>query len=81
MFVNDTLSANGLRIFKVFLKNNTIIAASEDGLGYAFNSSVSFSNYEIFVSEKWFNRQLSELENLDKFDHLIILGLVPRGMH
>jgi len=66
LFVNDTVfNTGGLRIFKIFLKNNMLVSATEDGIGYAFNSSVSFSKPNIFVSERWFDRRQSAETNLD----------------
>lgn len=71
MFVNDTLAnSDGYRIFKILLNNNNLISATEDGLGYAFNTSVNFSDANIFVSEKWFNRQQTESINIDKLQNI-----------
>jgi hypothetical protein len=67
LFINTTITNfSALRVFKIFLKNSTIIAASEDGIGTSFNSSAIFSNTIAFVSEKWWNRDLSETTNIDK---------------
>jgi hypothetical protein len=67
LFVNSTLTNTGaVRIFKILLNNNTLIAATEDGIGYAFNSSVKFSNSTIFATEKWFNRQSDVSTNIEK---------------
>lgn len=44
LFVSTSLIVNTLKVFKIFLKNNTIIAATEDALATSFNSSLMFSN-------------------------------------
>lgn len=56
----DTISTNtaNRRIFKFLLANNRLGAATEDSQGSSTNSSVFFSRPDIFVSEKWFNREL-----------------------
>jgi len=66
MFVNAYLSnTDGYRIFKILLDNNTIIGASEDGIGSSVNSSVSFSKTDIFVNEKWYDRTQTAATNID----------------
>lgn len=66
LFVNETLTnASTLRIFKIFLNNNTIIAASEDGIASSINTSLYFTSTSIFEKEKWFNRSASALTNVD----------------
>ena len=63
LFVNSTLTSTN-RIFKLFLDNNTIVAGTEDTIGSSFNSSVVFSNGNVFVSEIWFDAGLSETANI-----------------
>ena len=71
MFVNDTLTnVDGYRIFKIELNGNTLVSATEDGLAYAFNTDVLFSNSDIFISERWFNRQISISDNLNKLSEV-----------
>lgn len=66
LFVNTTVTnIFSLRIFKVFLRNNSLIASTEDSLASSFNTSLIFSKTDIFTHEKWFNRTLSESVNLD----------------
>jgi len=70
--VNELLSVNtsfinlnSLKIFKIYLNNNSIISSTEDTIGSSFNSSVNFSNNNIFVTEMWFNRTLQSNQNTD----------------
>ena len=65
LFVNTTLvNSSGLRVFKIFLQNNTLIAATEDTIGSSINSSVMFANGLVFVSERWFNASWAEASNI-----------------
>lgn len=67
LFVNTTLTnVSSLRIFKIFLNNNTIVSSTEDSLGSSFNTSLTFSDLDVFVSEKWFNDNAPESSNLDR---------------
>jgi hypothetical protein len=71
LFVNTSLINSGsIKIFNIPLNNNNIISSSEDGLGSSINTSVSFSNQTIFVSEKWFNRGLSVSLNLENLNNV-----------
>ncbi len=66
MFVTDTLTNSGSqRIFKIPLNNNMLVSATEDGIGYAFNSGIVFSKSNIFVTERWFDRRQTVSVNLD----------------
>lgn len=76
LFVNTTLVNGGsLRVFKILLNNNELIASTEDGIGSAFNSSASFSKGNIFSSERWFNTSATEAVNINRLqsvgDYLI----------
>lgn len=67
LFVNTTfINSGSLRVFKIFLNNNELIASTEDGVGSAFNSSVSFSNSNIFISERWLNVIATEDVNINR---------------
>lgn len=56
LFVNTSfINSNSIKIFKILLNNNEIISSTEDGLGYFLNTSLVFSNKEVFVNERWFN--------------------------
>ena len=67
LFINSTLvNTFSLKVFKIFLNNNTIIANTEDCLASFFNTSMSFSNNNVFVNEKWFDREFSESANVNR---------------
>lgn len=71
VFVNTTLTNTfSIRIFKIFLNNQNIISSTEDSLGSSFNSSLLFSDGNVFVSEKWFNRDLDNTANLQKLENI-----------
>jgi hypothetical protein len=63
---NVTSNSLTLRIFKIFLNNNTLVASTEDSIASSFNTSLVFSNGNVFVSERWFNEQFSEATNLER---------------
>jgi hypothetical protein len=66
LFVNQVTTNNlSVRIFKILLNHNNIIAGTEDGIGTSFNSSVSLSDATVFVNEKWFNEGEDISVNLD----------------
>lgn len=72
LFTNLTIiNGSALRVFKILLDNNTIVASTEDTLGSSFNTSVTFSNSNIFVKEKWFDRDFSETNNINR---LTVIG-------
>jgi len=69
--VNELLSINSItlnsysnRVFKILLKNNNITSKSEDCIGSSFNSSVMFSNVNLFKLERYFNAQSNNPENI-----------------
>lgn len=67
LFINTTLiNPSSIRIFKILLNNNSIVSSTEDALATSFNSSLTFSNGNIFVSEKWFNRTISDITNIQR---------------
>jgi hypothetical protein len=67
LFVNSTLvNLSSTKIFKILLKNNTIVSASEDTIGFAFNTSVFFSYSNVFKSERWFDRDQNESSNINR---------------
>ena len=76
MLVNTTLTnVSSVRIYKVLLSNQNIIASTEDSIGSKFNSSVSFSRNDLFINEKYFDGQAVSLSvNLNKLsigDYLV----------
>ncbi len=71
LFVNTTFdNTNNLKIFKIFLKNNKIIGSTEDSLGTSFNTSVIFSDTNVFIHEKWFDREFSEITSFNKLKNV-----------
>ena len=66
LFVNNQLTnAYTIKIFKCLLSNNNLIAATEDNIGSSINTSVKFSDTEVFIYEKWFDESLTETQNID----------------
>lgn len=67
LFINTTYTnASSLTIFQIYLNNNTIIDSTEDGTGASFNTSASFSDTNVFVSEKWYNREENVSTNVNR---------------
>ena len=67
LFVDTSMTnSSSIRIMKILLKNNNVTSSTYDGIGASFNSSLVLSDSNIFVNEKWFNRELSEIVNTDK---------------
>jgi hypothetical protein len=56
LFVNTTITnTNNVPIYQCFLPNNQLVCATEDGLGSSINTSVTFSETDIFSQEIWFD--------------------------
>lgn len=67
LFINTTLTNTSTqRIFKIYLNNNTIVSSTEDGIASFTNTSLVFSDLNIFEKEKWFDRELSDEVNIEK---------------
>jgi hypothetical protein len=67
LFINTiTTNTNNVRIFTIFLANNTIVDATEDGIGASFNTSLTFSDGNIFQVERWYNQELSAVANINR---------------
>jgi len=57
----------GTRVFKIRLLNQNIINSTEDGIGSSFNSSVGFSQTDVFTQEIYYDAQeLSETVNINR---------------
>lgn len=66
LFVNSTIiNAQNIRVFKIFLENNTLVSGTEDTIGSSINSSAVFTNGLIFINERWFNSSLNESANIE----------------
>jgi len=69
LFIDTTsTNASSLSIFKILLKNENVVSSSEDCIASSFNTSLVFSNGNVFVSEKWYNKSLSASANIDSLD-------------
>jgi hypothetical protein len=67
LFVDTSfINTNSLKVFKIFLNNNNVINSTEDGIATSFNTSLSFSNSNIFKKEKWFNRSLAASQSTNE---------------
>lgn len=65
--INTTsLNSNSVRVFTIFLANNTIIDSTQDGVGSSINSSVTFTNGNIFVKELWYNQGVGVSANINR---------------
>ena len=64
MFVSAVMNVTGGEIFKLFLDNNNIISLSEDCIGSFFNSSVNFSNTNVFKQERYYDNNISDNQNI-----------------
>jgi hypothetical protein len=70
LFINETLTnVHGLRIFKILLDNNTLIAVSEDSIANAFNTSLVFTD-SVFLTERWFSRFVDTSTNINKLKNI-----------
>jgi hypothetical protein len=73
---NETLSVGAVmtltdgNIFKFFLNNNNLISSSQDEIGSSFNSSVSFSNINIFIQEIYFDNSSNETQNTSRLQNV-----------
>ena len=71
LFVNNKLvNTLAINVIKIFLKNNTIVALTEDSLASSFNTSLVFSNGNVFKKEKWFNSQIDEATNISRLQNV-----------
>jgi hypothetical protein len=64
--ITDELSVSGNRIFKVELTQTDITAATGDYIGSSFNSSIQFSDSDVFILERYFDPNDSETVNTQK---------------
>lgn len=69
--INTTFTnEHNLRVFSIFLANNTIINSSQDGIGTSFNTSVMFSDGNVFVEEIWYNTEFTESVNFNRLTNV-----------
>lgn len=64
---SEFINIGGIRVLKFQLQNENIIAGTEDVIGSSFNSSVSFSQTDIFNKELYYDAQeLNETTNTNR---------------
>lgn len=65
----ELINSSNIRIFKINLNNERIIGSSEDVIGSSFNTSVSFSNTNLFSIELYLDLiNLTLEDNLNRLD-------------
>ena len=65
--INTTIAnAGGTRIFVLFLANNTIIDSTQDGIASSVNTSLMFSDGNVFKTELWYNQGLDVATNINR---------------
>lgn len=71
LFINTSLvNSSLLNIIKILLTNNSIVSNTEDSIASSFNTSLIFSNNNIFVEEKWFDRRSENSFNINKLENI-----------
>jgi len=61
-----TTNVGGTRIFTIFLANNTIIDSTQDGIASSFNTSLMFTDGNVFVIELWYNQEFDAATNINR---------------
>lgn len=70
LFVNSTTVASpSQNIYQMLLNNNNIISGSEDCIGSSFNTSISFSNANVFVQELYYDSNLTQAQNITRLQN------------
>jgi hypothetical protein len=64
--VNTTSIINGITILTIYLANNNIISSTQDCIGSSINSSLTFTNGNVFVSEIWYNQNVNVSNNINR---------------
>jgi hypothetical protein len=70
LFVSVQATVGSMNLFKMFLKNNNIIAQSQDSIGSSINSSITFSNTNIFITEIYFDNNVSASNNNSRLKNI-----------
>jgi len=63
---SSSTNAWAIKVAKITLKNSIITSLSEDTIGSFLNSSIIFSNTNVFVAERWYNRSDTVTNNIDR---------------
>jgi hypothetical protein len=67
--INTTsTNINSLRVFTIYLANNTIINSTQDAIGASFNTSLMFVNGNVFVNEIWYNQEVTSTLNINRLN-------------
>lgn len=66
----DFLNNSNVRIFEIFLNNNQIGAITQDAIGNSYNSSVTFTDTEVFQQELYLDTQTPD--DNDNFNRLSV---------
>ena len=61
-----TVNSQNVRIFTIFLANNTIIDSTQDGIASSINTSLMFTNGNVFVTELWYNQEQEVVNNVNR---------------
>ena len=65
--INTTsTNSNNLRVFVILLANNTIISSTQDAIASSFNTSLVFSNGNVFKNEIWYDQQFDVPTNVNR---------------
>jgi len=71
LFVDSNLiNIGSIKVFKILLDNARLISSTEDSLGSSINSSFSFNNNAVFITEKWFDRDVTETSNINRLTEI-----------
>lgn len=63
----ELINASDVRVLKIPLENNRIMAGTEDAIGSSFNTSLTFSRSDIFETELYFDNQVLDVDaNIDR---------------
>lgn len=67
LFVDSVvINVHNFKIFKILLKNNSIISLSEDCFASSINTSLTFSDKSIFTNEIWYDSSFTFDYNYNK---------------
>jgi hypothetical protein len=71
LFLRTTFTnSNNLRIFQIYLANNTLVAGTEDTTASSFNTSLTFTDGNVFVKEIWYSREFDSEVNTNRLQSI-----------
>lgn len=59
-------NTNSDQIIKILLKNSQIVSATDDSIASSINTSLTLSNADIFINEKYFDKNIDYSNSLNK---------------